>query len=226
MPHAAIHRRNLFWLLLLALTVGLIAAAGFYVVPLALAADDEDETPDVVFVPTAHDVVAKMLEVAGVKKGDVVYDLGCGDGRIVATAAKKFGCKGTGFDINKDRIKESLTTVEKFNVGHLVSIEKKNIFSVDLAEANVITLYLLPELNGRLIPQLQKMKAGSRIVSHEYLMKDGDDNELAKPDKTIKMISREDNTEHTIYLWTIPLKTEEEKKAEKKEEKKPEKTKG
>src|SRR5262245_20978197 len=128
----ALRRRSVFWLLLLALSVGLIAAAGFYVTPLLLAADDDD-TPDVVFVPTPHDVVSKMLEVAGVKKGDVVYDLGCGDGRIVATAAKKFGCKGTGFDINPVRIKESLGTVEKFNVGHLVSIEKKNIFNVDLA---------------------------------------------------------------------------------------------
>ena len=179
MPRTVLHRRNLFWLLLLALTVGVIAAAGFYVTPLVLAADDEDETPDVVFVPTPHDVVAKMLEVAGVKKGDVVYDLGCGDGRIVATAAKKFGCKGTGFDINPVRIKESLEKVEKYNVGHLVSIEKKNIFNVDLAEANVITLYLLPELNVRLIPQLEKMKPGSRIVSHEYGMQD-----MAKPDKT------------------------------------------
>src|SRR5262245_57994450 len=123
MPRTAVDRRGLFWLLLLALTAGVIAAAGFYVMPLALGAESEEETPDVVFVPTAHDVVAKMLEVAGVKKGDVVYDLGCGDGRIVATAAKKFGCKGTGFDINPDRITESLQTVEKYNVGHLVSIE-------------------------------------------------------------------------------------------------------
>src|SRR5262245_55474233 len=168
MPHAASHRRNLFWLLLLALTAGVIAAAGFYVTPLLLAAEDEEETPDVVFVPTPHDVVAKMLEVAGVKKGDVVFDLGCGDGRIVATAAKKYGCKGTGFDINPVRIKESLQTVDKFNVNHLVSIEKKNIFNVDLSEASVITLYLLPELNARLVPQIDKMKPGSRIVSHEY----------------------------------------------------------
>src|SRR5438105_1021467 len=146
MQRIIVRRRDIFWLLLLIITVGVMAAAGFCVAPLALAADDDDEMPDVVFVPTAHDVVAKMLEVAGVKKGDVVYDLGCGDGRIVATAAKKFGCKGTGFDINPVRIKESLATVDKFNVNHLVSIEKKNIFNVDLSEASVITLYLLPEL--------------------------------------------------------------------------------
>src|SRR5262245_3050066 len=167
MSRPPVRRRDIFWLLLLTITVGIVALAGFYVAPLALAADEE-ETPDVVFVPTAHDVVAKMLETAGVKKGDVVFDLGCGDGRIVATAAKKFGCKGTGFDINPVRIKESHQTVDKFNVGHLVSIEKKNIFMVDLSEASVITLYLLPELNGRLVPQIDKMKPGSRIVSHEY----------------------------------------------------------
>jgi SAM-dependent methyltransferase len=184
-----------------------------------LAADEDDDTPDVVFVPTPHDVVAKMLEVAKVERGDVVFDLGCGDGRIVATAAKKFGCKGTGFDINPVRIKESLVTVDKFNVNHLVSIEKKNIFNVDLSEASVITLYLLPELNARLIPQLEKMKPGSRIVSHEYDMQ-----KKAKPDKEIRMTSREDNTEHIIYLWTIPLKMEEEEKKEedKKEEEKKE----
>src|SRR5947207_10122001 len=116
MSRPPFRRRDVFWLLVLAITVGLVAAAGFYVAPLAFAAAEDEETPDVVFVPTGHDVVAKMLEVAGVKKGDVVFDLGCGDGRIVATAAKKFGCKGTGFDINKDRIKESLQTVDKFNV--------------------------------------------------------------------------------------------------------------
>jgi hypothetical protein len=206
-------RRGFFWLLLLAITAGLIAAAGFYVTPLVLAEEeDDDDTPDVVFVPTPHDVVAKMLEAAKVKKDDVVFDLGCGDGRIVATAAKKFGCKGTGFDINPVRVKESLATVDKFNVGHLVSIKKENIFNVDLADASVITLYLLPELNARLIPQLEKMKPGSRIVSHEYAMQD-----KAKPDETIRITSREDNTEHVIYVWTIPLKTGEEKKEKEKE---------
>ena len=94
--------------------------------------------------------------------------------------------------------------------GHLVDIQKKNIFNVDLSKANVITLYLLPELNVRLIPQLQKMKPGSRIVSHEYAMKE-DGKEHAKPDETFHITSREDNTEHVIYLWTVPLKLTEEK---------------
>jgi SAM-dependent methyltransferase len=178
----------------LALTLGLVAGWTIF------AAEDEG-SPDVVYVPTPHDVVAKMLEVAEVKREDVVYDLGCGDGRIVATAAKKFGCKGIGFDINPLRIKESVATVDQFNVTHLVEIQKKNIFNADLTPASVITLYLLPRLNAKLIPQLEKMKPGSRIVSHEYGMEG-----MAEPDKTIHITSREDNTDHVIYLWTIPLK--------------------
>ncbi len=222
MDRAAVRRRHLvFWMLLLALTAGLVAAAGFYVLPLVLAEQEEDSdegTPDVVFVPTPHDVVAKMLEVAGVKKEDVVYDLGCGDGRIVATAAKKFGCKGTGFDINPVRIKESLQHGREVQRRPPGRRSRRRTSSTSIcAEANVITLYLLPELNVKLIPQLQKMKTGSRIVSHEYAMKD-DKGEHAKPDKTIHITSREDNTEHVIYLWTIPLKTDEKKK-EKKEKK-------
>ena len=160
----------------------------------------EDKSPDVVYVPTPRDVVARMLKVANVKKGDVVYDLGCGDGRIVVTAAKKYGCKGVGFDVDPKRIKESLANVKKNKVEKLVQIKNQDIFKTDLSKASVITLYLLPELNKRLVPQLNKMKKGSRIVSHEYSIAG------IKPDKTIHIKSREDNAEHTIYLWTIPLK--------------------
>jgi len=159
-----------------------------------------DKSPDVVYVPTPNDVVAEMLKLAKVKKTDVVYDLGCGDGRIVVTAAKKYGCKGVGFDVDPQRIAESRANVTKNKVGKLVTIKNKDIFTVDLSKANVVTLYLLPSLNKKLVPQLEKMKPGSRIVSHEY------DIEGVKPDKTIHIKSREDNAEHTIYLWTIPLK--------------------
>jgi SAM-dependent methyltransferase len=200
-----IRYRRYLLLLICGLALGLGLSAGW----VAWAAEDDD-TPDVVFVPTAHDVVSKMLETAGVKKGDVVYDLGCGDGRIVATAAKKFGCKGIGFDINPIRVKESLQTVDQYNVAHLVEIQRKNIFNVDLSQASVITLYLLPSLNNKLVPQLSKMKPGSRIVSHEY-----DGMEGIKYDKKVTMTSREDNTEHVIYLWTIPFKKDEPEKEEK-----------
>jgi SAM-dependent methyltransferase len=157
------------------------------------------KTPDVVYVPTPHDVVAKMLQLANVSKGDVVYDLGCGDGRIVIAAAKKFGCHGIGFDIDPERLAESRAKVKKEHVEKLVQIENKDIFTVDLSKANVVTLYLLPELNVRLIPQLDKMKPGSRIVSHSFAM------EGVEPDKVVTLTSKEDDIAHTIYLWTVPL---------------------
>ena len=160
----------------------------------------EIREPDVVFVPTPQDVVDKMLELAKVKKDDLVYDLGCGDGRIVVTVAKRFGCKAIGYDIDPNRVKESLDNVAKNNVGHLVTIEQKDIFTLDLSKANVITLYLLPELNVKLIPQLEKLKPGSRIVSHDFAM------EGVKPDKVVTLTSDKDTYEHTVYLWTVPLK--------------------
>jgi len=165
--------------------------------------------PDVVFVPTPQAVVDKMLEMAEVKKGDVVYDLGCGDGRIVVTAAKKYGVKGVGFDINPQRVKESLENVRTNHVEHLVTIKEADIFTLDLSEASVVTLYLLPALNVRLMPQLEKLKPGSRIVSHDFDMKG------AKPVQVHQMSTgdadEEDNFqngEHTIYKWVIPLEKE------------------
>jgi len=158
--------------------------------------------PDVIYVPTPQEVVDKMLELAKVKKDDLVYDLGCGDGRIVVTAAKKYGCRGVGYDINPKRIKESLENVKKNNVGNMVRIEQKDIFTLDLSEANVITLYLLPSLNVKLIPQLEKLKPGSRIVSHDFDMKG------VKPDKVVKINSDNEYSDHTIYLWTTPLNKE------------------
>jgi len=166
----------------------------------------KQRTPDVVFVPTPQDVVDKMLELANVTKDDLVYDLGCGDGRIVVTAAKEFGCKAIGYDIDSQRVKESLENVEKNKVEHLVKIEQKDIFTLDLSKANVITLYLLPKLNVKLIPQLEKLKPGSRIVSHDFAMKP------VKPDKVVKLTSSEDNVRHTVYLWTTPLKHRKKKK--------------
>ncbi|MHC4742531.1 MAG: alkaline phosphatase family protein, partial [Planctomycetota bacterium] len=160
--------------------------------------------PDVVYVPTPQDVVDKMLELAQAKKEDLVYDLGCGDGRIVVSAAKNYGCRAVGYDIRAKRVRESKANVEKNNVGHLVTIERKDIFTLDLSEANLVTLYLLPELNVKLVPQLEKLSPGSRIVSHDFDMKG------VKPDRVVKFTSAEDNREHKIYLWTVPLK----KKAE------------
>lgn len=168
------------------------------------ASSEPAHEPDVIFVPTPQDVVDKMLELAQVTKDDVVYDLGCGDGRIVVTAAKKFGCKAFGFDVDPQRIKESKENVEKNGVGDLVRIEQKDIFTLDLSKASVVTLYLLPRLNVKLIPQLEKLKPGSRIVSHDFRMKG------VRPEKTVTLNSEEDQAEHKIFLWTAPIQ----KKAE------------
>ena len=157
---------------------------------------------DVVFVPTPQDVVDKMLQLAHLRKDDLLYDLGCGDGRIVITAAKRYGCRAVGFDLDARRVEESLVNVQKNNVGHLVGIEQKDIFTLDLSRADVITLFLLSRLNEQLIPQLEKLKPGSRVVSHNFPMGQ------VKPDKVVKMSSSEDQFEHTVYLWTTPLKKE------------------
>jgi ribosomal protein L11 methylase PrmA len=156
--------------------------------------------PDVIYVPTPQSVVDKMLELAKVKKTDLVYDLGCGDGRILVTAAKKYGCKAIGFDINPVRVKESQNNVDSNNVGKLVTIKQADIFTLDLSDANVITLYLLPRLNVQLIPQLEKLKPGSRIVSHDF------DMEGVIPDEKITITSENGSNTHTVYLWTTPLK--------------------
>jgi precorrin-6B methylase 2 len=155
--------------------------------------------PDVIFVPTPQDVVDKMLELAQVTTDDVVYDLGCGDGRIVVTAAKRYGCKAIGYDVDPQRIKESKENVEKNGVGDLVRIEQQDIFTLDLSKASVVTLYLLPRLNVKLIPQLEKLKPGSRIVSHDFRMKG------VAPEKTVTLTSEEDQAEHKIFLWTAPI---------------------
>jgi precorrin-6B methylase 2 len=165
---------------------------------------EQDKTPDVIYVPTPQEVVDKMLEMAAVKKGDVVWDLGCGDGRIPVTAAKKYGVKARGFDVDPQRIKESNENVEKNKVVKLVTIEKKDIFTLDLSkEPTVVTLYLLPRLNVKLIPQLEKLPPGSRIVSHDF------DMEGVKPKQVVRITpSGDDQREHTIYLWVTPLEKE------------------
>jgi SAM-dependent methyltransferase len=161
--------------------------------------------PDVPYWPTPMKVVDKMLELADVKKGDVVYDLGCGDGRILVTAAKRFGVKGFGFDIDPKQVQDSLDNVKKNKLEDLVTIKKADIFSLDLREASVVTLYLMPELNVRLMPQLEKLKPGSRIVSHDWDMKG------AKPNKLITLRAKNEmglERVHKIYLWIVPWEKE------------------
>jgi precorrin-6B methylase 2 len=185
--------------LVVALTVGASLAC--------TAADDKkkDRRPDVIYWPTPQEVVDKMLEVAKVGKDDVVYDLGCGDGRIPCTAAKKYKCKAYGYDIDPDRIKDSEKSKAKLDkdIQKLVTFKKQDIFELDLSPATVVTLYLLPDLNVKLIPQLKKLKKGSRIVSHAFDMRG------VTPDKGYPIhVKDKDGFERSVYLWTTPLKME------------------
>jgi SAM-dependent methyltransferase len=160
-------------------------------------------TPDCVYVGTPYDVIDKMLEMAPMRSGDLVYDLGCGDGRIVVAAARRYGCRGVGYDISPERVKESLENVQKNRVGRLVGIQQEDIFQLDLRQANVIMLYLLPEMNLRLLPQLEKLKPGTRIVAHDYGIQG------IRPDRSATMTSLEDGVKHYVYLFKTPLKKED-----------------
>lgn len=156
--------------------------------------------PDVVYVGTPYDVISRMLHMSRVKQGDTVYDLGCGDARMLVLAAQKYGARGVGYDIDPERVGASLDNVEKNQVGNLVKIFQADIFTVELRDADVIPIYLLPEMNRKLLPQFEKMKDGSRIVCHNY------DLEGIVADETVTMISNEDNSTHTLWLYTTPLK--------------------
>ena len=170
----------------------------------------KEKKPDVIFVPTPRPVVEKMLELAEIKPGDVVYDLGCGDGRIVVAAAKRYGVRAMGFDIDPQRVRESIENVKSNKVEHLVTIRQADIFTLDLTPASVVTLYLLPELNVRLMPQLEKLKPGSRIVSHDFDMRG------AKPLVVHQMTGSDSGNgesyeggQHTVYKWVVPWEKEE-----------------
>lgn len=160
-----------------------------------------DRKPDVIYVPTPELVVDRMLELAAVQEDDVVYDLGCGDGRIVITAAERYGVKAWGFDIDPERVAEARNNAKAAGVEHLVTIEQKDIFTLDLSPASVVTLYLLPELNVRLIPQLEKLKPGSRVVSHDFDM----EGVTPRVHETLELGARDT---HEIFLWHTPLSPE------------------
>lgn len=156
------------------------------------AQEGEYEVP---YVPTPENVVAEMLKLAGVHKGDVLYDLGSGDGRVVITAAQKYGVRGVGIDINPERISEARANAKKAGVADRVSFREGDLFQADIHEATVVTMYLLPSVNLRLKPKLlAELKPGTRLVSHDFDMGDW------KAEKTIKL------EYHTIYLWRVPAK--------------------
>jgi SAM-dependent methyltransferase len=173
---------------------GLVAA----LCPAATLAQDATTSrrPDVHFVPTPEDTVEAMLDVAKVTGKDVLYDLGSGDGRIPIRAAKKFGTRAVGIDIDPERIKEANANLKAAGVGDKVRFIQGDLFEQDLSQATVITLYLLPALNLKLRPTLLKLKPGTRIVSHDFDMGDW------KPEKTLKV------GRSTVYLWRVPTPAE------------------
>ncbi len=156
--------------------------------------------PDIVYVGTPYDTAAQMLKLANVKKEDLVYDLGCGDGRMVVLAAQKYGCRGKGFDIDPGQVTEAWKNVQRNRVGHLVEIAQADIFNLDFSDADVLVLYLASTLVKRLLPQFEKLKPGSRLVVHN------DSIEGIEADKVIRVNSNEDNVLHTLFLYTVPLK--------------------
>jgi cyclopropane fatty-acyl-phospholipid synthase-like methyltransferase len=149
--------------------------------------------PDIHWVPTPPAVVDAMLRLADVKPTDVVYDLGCGDGVIVATAAQKYGARAVGIDIDPVRVKEATERAQKMGVSDKVEIRQGDLFEADIKDATVVTLYLLQSLNMKLMPKLKKeLKPGTRIVSQSFNM-----GEEWPPEKTIDVDGR------PVYLWTI-----------------------
>jgi SAM-dependent methyltransferase len=175
----------------IALCLAILAAC---VVP--SSAQQPLRSPDVIFVPTPQEVVDAMLKLAKVTKNDVVYDLGSGDGRIPITAAKTYGARGVGIDIDPQRIKEANANLAQSGItGNRVRFLNQDLFTTDISDATVVTLYLLPSLNLKLLPKFEKeLKPGTRIVSHSFDMGDW------KPEQTITVDSR------NVYFWTWPRK--------------------
>jgi len=166
---------------------GAVAAVGFSQQPSA------DKYPDVPFIPTPVEVIDEMLKLAEVRSSDVVYDLGCGDGRIVVAAAQKFGATGVGMDIDADLIREARQRAVKAGVANKVKFLEGDLFESDIRPATVVTMYLLPRILDRLKPKLlAELKPGTRIVSFSFNFKDW------PPLKAVEFTNRR------LYLWVVP----------------------
>jgi SAM-dependent methyltransferase len=161
--------------------------------------------PDVPYVPSTEPAVKEMLKLAGVKKSDVLYDLGCGDGRIVIAAAKEAGAHAVGIDINPVRIAEAKENAKKAGVENLVRFEENDLFQADIHEASVVTLFLLPNINLKLRPKLlAELKPGTRVISNTFDMGDW----KAEKETALEDSSDEDTyLSHRFFLWTIPQRT-------------------
>ena len=172
-----------------------LAIIGALVMPSSAQTPAQLRSPDVIFVPTPQEVVDAMLKLAKVSASDVVYDLGSGDGRIPITAARTYGARGVGIDIDPQRIKEATENLKTSGMGDKVRFLNQDLFTTNISEATVVTLYLLPSLNLKVLPKLNsELKPGTRVVSHAFDMGD------IKPQQTQNVNGR------TIYLWTVPIK--------------------
>jgi SAM-dependent methyltransferase len=148
------------------------------------------------FVPSPMSVVHRMLELAEIQPGDMVYDLGCGDGRVLICAARKYGARGVGIEIDRDRIEDARRRASEFE--DRITFRRQNVFKVDLRPADVVTLYLLPKLNERLLPRLRNLKRGARIVSHRFEL----------PGVVAHKVARRKDSEgfqHEIFAYRTPL---------------------
>ncbi|MFB2876789.1 class I SAM-dependent methyltransferase [Floridanema aerugineum] len=162
----------------------------------------QQREPDVPFVPTPQEVVNKMLEVANVNSKDVVYDLGSGDGRIVITAAQKFGARGTGIDIDPQLIEQSRANAQTAGVADRVQFRQQDLFQADLSNATVVTLYLLPEINLQIRDKLlRELRPGTRIVSHNFDMGEWKPERVERVQTGIR--------EHVVYYWVVPEQVSE-----------------
>ena len=179
------------------IVASVLFAAVVSVLPIAAQQPAKPQTglrgPDIYWVPTPPAVVDAMLKLADIKPSDVVYDLGCGDGIIVTTAAQKYGARAVGIDIDPQRVKEATERAQKMGVSDKVKIIQGDLFEADIKEASIVTLYLLTSLNQKLMPKLKKeLKPGTRVVSQSFNM--GDE---WPPEKEIQVDGR------PVYLWTI-----------------------
>lgn len=177
----------------------LLFASLVYCIALEVRAQDTTATfADLVpFVTTPWEVVDVMLELGEVDNDDFIIDLGSGDGRIPIRAAKRYGARGLGVEIDADLVEEAERLAEKEGVSHLVEFVQGDLFELDFSRATVLTLYLFPDINLKLIPKIQEMPSGTRVISHRFDMGDWEPMETRK-------IVLPDGKEHSIFLWIVP----------------------
>ena len=184
-------------------TVCRLSIIVFFVVTVHRLGWAQDTIP---FVPSPMYVVQKMIEVADIKKGDILYDMGSGDGRIVIEAAKKYGIRGIGIDLNAELVAKARENAEKEGVSHLVEFRAQDGLTVDISEATVVTLYMFKWFNNALKPKLQNLKPGSRVIAHDFDIDDW-------PPTRVENVTRppDDSSDYaesrTLYIWKVGERT-------------------